>query len=73
MAAGAAGQAGGGGGTSGGQQQAETQQQQGGPHRNTIIAVAPLPAPAGAPGRLAFLTASLEGVVAEWGVDPATL
>ena len=68
-AAGAAGQAVG-DGTTGGQGQ---QEQQGGPHHNCIIAVMPLPPPARAPASLAFLTVSMEGCIAEWQVDPASL
>lgn len=42
-----------------------------GPHRNCIISICPLPS--ATPGTLVFLTASLEGCLAEWQVDPASL
>jgi hypothetical protein len=45
--------------------------EQGGPHKNCIISIAALPSSGG--GALAFLTASQEGCIAEWQVDPASL
>lgn len=59
--------AGGSGGSSHGKQQ-----QGSGPHENCIMSVVQLPSGT-ADGCLAFLTASMEGCVAEWWVDPAVL
>jgi actin related protein 2/3 complex subunit 1A/1B len=42
-----------------------------GPHRNTIISIVPLAGTS--TGRLSMLTASLEGCLAEWHVNPAAL
>lgn len=61
-------------GGAGGKQQSKggKQQQNIGPHESCITAVVPLPDNSG-DRCLTFLTASLEGCVAEWRVDPATL
>lgn len=61
------------GGAGGKQQSKRGKQQQGiGPHESCIMAVVLLPGSSG-DRCLTFLTASLEGCVAEWRVDPATL
>ena len=57
------------GGSSGGR--CGTEQAAAGPHDNRIISVSPLPPGGG--GELRFVSASLEGCLAEWAVDPRSL
>lgn len=42
-----------------------------GPHEGCIVSISPLPSERS--GSLGFVTASLEGCIAEWHVDPASL